>query len=68
MDRTKLEEGIRLFIEGFELDRTGGRFDGDDLDKTPARVAKAWREDLLVGYTLDPAEQVTWTAAPAAIF
>jgi len=54
-----------MFIEGLQLDRAGGRFDGDDLDKTPARVAKAWREDLLVGYTQDPGEQVTWTPAPA---
>ncbi|HET9553578.1 MAG TPA: GTP cyclohydrolase I [Anaeromyxobacteraceae bacterium] len=29
---------------------------GADLDGTPARVAEAWREDLLDGYRRDPAE------------
>jgi GTP cyclohydrolase I len=65
VNREKLEQGIRTFIEGMELDRAGGRFEGDDLDKTPARVAKAWREDLLIGYTQDPAQEVSWTRAPA---
>ena len=44
MDRDRMEQGIRLFLEG-----VGQRFEGDDLEKTPRRVAKAWAEDLLGG-------------------
>lgn len=54
-----MEEGIRLFLEGL-----GERFAGDDLLKTPARVAKAWTEDLVSGYALDPAAELTWVPAP----
>ena len=59
MDPKKMEEGIRRFLEGL-----GERFEGDDLEKTPLRVAKAWAEDLVSGYGLEPADEVTWTAAP----
>jgi GTP cyclohydrolase I len=59
MDATKMEAGIRLFLEGL-----GERFPGDDLEKTPARVARAWADDLVSGYATDPAAELTWTAAP----
>jgi GTP cyclohydrolase IA len=50
-----MEAGIRLFLEG-----VGERFEGDDLGATPGRVARAWRDDLLQGYGLDPAAELTW--------
>ena len=37
MNRARMEEGIRLFLEG-----VGERFPGDDLESTPTRVAQAW--------------------------
>ena len=40
MNRSRMEEGIRIFVEGI-----GERFDGDDLDRTPPRVAQAWHDD-----------------------
>jgi GTP cyclohydrolase I len=59
MDATKMEAGIRLFLEGL-----GRRFEGDDLEKTPRRVARAWSEDLVSGYGVDPAAELTYVAAP----
>jgi GTP cyclohydrolase I len=59
MDAAKMEAGIRLFLEGL-----GERFPGDDLDKTPARVARAWVDDLVSGYATDPAAELTSVAAP----
>jgi GTP cyclohydrolase I len=59
MDRAKMADGIRAFVEGI-----GERFPGDDLEATPDRVAKAWEEDLVSGYALDPEAELTWTAAP----
>ena len=56
MDVEKMAAGIRLFLEGLDQ-----RFEADDLDRTPARVARAWTEDLVSGYDLDPAAQLTWT-------
>lgn len=61
MDATKMEAGIRLFLEG-----VGERFAGDDLEATPARVAKAWVDDLVSGYATDPDAELTWVAAPEA--
>jgi len=55
MDRSKMETAVRSFLEGI-----GQRFDGDDLVATPARVARAWCEDLLAGYDLDPSAELTW--------
>jgi GTP cyclohydrolase I len=60
MDATKMEAGIRLFLEGL-----GERFAGDDLDKTPNRVAKAWVDDLVSGYQTDPVSELTFVPAPA---
>ena len=59
MDATKMEAGIRLFLEGL-----GERFAGDDLEKTPGRVARAWIDDLVSGYAVDPVAELTWVAAP----
>ena len=61
MDLSKLSEAVRLFLEGI-----GERFEGDDLERTPERVARAWGEDLLSGYAVDPAAELSWTAAPTA--
>jgi GTP cyclohydrolase I len=62
MDATKMEAGIRLFLEGL-----GQRIEGEDLAKTPRRVARAWSEDLVSGYAVDPAAELTYVAAPAGI-
>jgi len=59
MDRSKLEQGIRLFVEGI-----GERFDGDDLEATPQRVARAWAEELVSGYETDPDAVLSWSPAP----
>jgi GTP cyclohydrolase I len=56
MDRERMEQGIRLFLEGVDE-----RFEGDDLERTPRRVAKAWVEDLLGGYAVDPDAEMSWT-------
>lgn len=58
MDPRKMEAGVRLFLEGI-----GERFDGDALEATPERVARAWAEDLVSGYADDPADILTWSAA-----
>jgi len=60
MDQAKMEKGIRIFLEG--LDR---RFEGDDQGQTPARVARAWVQDLVCGYAVDPESVLTWTPTPA---
>ncbi len=59
MDAKMMESGIRLFLDGL-----GERFAGDDLERTPARVAKAWADDLVAGYALDPGSELTWVDAP----
>ena len=60
MDQAKMEKGIRVFLEG--LDRG---FEGDDQAATPSRVARAWAQELLSGYAVDPDGVLTWTEAPA---
>jgi GTP cyclohydrolase I len=61
MDRERMAEGIRRFLEG--LGREQG-FPGDDIERTPDRAAEAWCEDLVSGYALDPSKILTWTEAP----
>ncbi len=51
--------GIRTFLEGM-----GQGFPGDEQEKTPERVARAWVEDLVSGYALDPAALLTWGRVP----
>ncbi|MDH3627021.1 MAG: GTP cyclohydrolase I [Acidobacteriota bacterium] len=60
MDLKKMEEGIRMFLDGI-----GGGFEADDRERTPERVARAWRDDLVSGYDLDPGEELTWTPCAA---
>jgi GTP cyclohydrolase I len=56
MDVPKMEAAIRAFLDGLDE-----RFAGDDLERTPARVARAWSEDLVGGYAVDPVGDLTWT-------
>jgi GTP cyclohydrolase I len=56
MDRDKMERAIRSFLDGL-----GVAFDDADvLDATPGRVTRAWVEDLVSGYAVDPDSVVTW--------
>lgn len=50
MDQNKIEEGIRLLLEGIGEDP-----DREGLKKTPARVARMYAE-ICSGLTTDPAE------------
>lgn len=59
MDPNRMAEGIRLFLEGI-----GERFDGDDLDATPERVARAWADDLVGGYRSDANAELSWIPTP----
>ena len=45
LDRSKMERGIRLFLEGL-----GPVLPPDRLRQTPALVARAYSEELLAGY------------------
>ena len=40
---------------------------GGSLSGVPARVARAWRDELLSGYRQDPARLLAPIAAPARI-
>jgi len=48
--RRRMEGGIRDFLSS-----ALGRALRGDLKRTPGRVARAWRDDLLAGYREDPA-------------
>ena len=61
MDRAKMVRGIREFLEGLGVPR-----EADDIERTPDRVVRAWADDLVSGYAVDPAKQLTWSAAPDA--
>ncbi len=50
MNRRRMQKAVQHFLEAINK-----RFPGDDLKRTPARVAKAWHEELLDGYRCDPA-------------
>ena len=50
MDKAKIEQGVRLILEGVGEDP-----DRDGLVETPARVARMY-EEVLSGMTADPAE------------
>ncbi len=56
MDSAKLERGIRLFLEGL-----GPAAGSSELEGTPERVARAWIEDLVSGYAVDPERELGWT-------
>lgn len=66
MDRLKLESAVRAFLDGLALDPASHRFHGDELERTPDRVARAWCDDLLSGYAIDPLAELTSVAAPAS--
>jgi GTP cyclohydrolase I len=57
MDRSKLEQAVRLFLEGLGLD--GMR---RELARTPERVARAWAEEIVSGYAVDPDDVLTYSA------
>jgi GTP cyclohydrolase I len=59
MDRERMADGIRRFLAGL-----GHGFEGDDQERTPGRVARAWTEDLVAGYDRDPDGELTWMPAP----
>ena len=56
-------EGMRRAISLF-LRASGVPLGPSDRARTPRRVAEAWAEDLLGGYALDPASEMTWEPAP----
>ena len=58
-DRAALERAVRALLEasGAELDA--------ETEKTPERVAKAYLEDFLDGYALDPVEVLKSSLVPA---
>jgi GTP cyclohydrolase I len=41
----------------------GVRVEGEHVGRTPERVARAWAEELVAGYRIDPARELTWTTA-----
>lgn len=57
-----MEAGIRVFLEGL-----GERFPGDDLEATPERVARAWADDLVSGYSAHPDRALSFTTAPEGV-
>jgi GTP cyclohydrolase I len=59
MDRERMADGIRRFLDGL-----GHGFDGDDQARTPARVARAWTDELVAGYARDPDGELSWMPAP----
>ncbi len=54
MDTSKMEQGIRLFLEGMGQD-----LEDQHLKNTPARVVRAWREEFANGYELTPKDVLT---------
>ena len=55
MDKAKIEEGVRLILEGIGEDP-----DREGLQKTPARVARMY-EEVFAGMTEDPARHFETT-------
>ncbi|MEW5806504.1 MAG: GTP cyclohydrolase I [Acidobacteriota bacterium] len=49
MNKKKIHHAIKFFLKG-----VGERFPGDDLEKTPSRVTKAWFNEFLSGYRTNP--------------
>ena len=56
MDRSKLEQGVRIFLEGLGLD-----CEREDLARTPERVARAWSDEIVSGYSVDPDAVLTYS-------
>ena len=57
MSLEEMEQGIRMFLESADL------FDNinkeEHLKDTPERVARAWSETFLYGYSIDPVDLLT---------
>jgi GTP cyclohydrolase I len=51
MDRDRMSEAIRLFLEGM-----GVESEEETVRKTAERVTVAWADDLVSGYNVDPAD------------
>lgn len=56
MDQEKMKEGISAFLEGADVE-----LDDEDRMATAERVARAWANELLSGYSVDIGETLTWT-------
>jgi GTP cyclohydrolase I len=54
-----MEQGIRAFLAGM-----GEDVEAEDLTETPARVVRAWVDDLVAGYAEDPEQLLSWSPAP----
>ena len=50
MNTEKMEQGIKLFLEGMEVEDTNSQH----LVDTPNRIVRAWGESFLEGYSIDP--------------
>lgn len=58
MDRKQMEAAVKQFLDA--MGSGGVAFPGADVERTPARVAQAWCEDLVSGYALDADAQMSW--------
>lgn len=54
MDTSKMEQGVRLFLEGLGVDTSD-----QHLIRTPERVVRAWKEEFANGYALTPKDVLT---------
>ena len=61
-----MERAVRDFLDALEL-KDGGSGAAGETDATPERVARAWADDLLSGYSIDPTAEVTWSEAPEGV-
>ncbi len=50
MNIKKMTKGIRLFLEGMEVED----LEGQHLKDTPERIVRAWKDTFLAGYEQDP--------------
>jgi GTP cyclohydrolase I len=64
MDKDRIKDAVSLFLGGLDL----GLDDGA-VRKTADRVTKAWAEDLVSGYAIDPADVLsnTWAEGGSEI-
>jgi GTP cyclohydrolase I len=58
MNQDRIAEAVRMFLEAVEEPLSA-----EDTERTPARVARAWAEELLSGYAQDPSALLTWSKA-----
>lgn len=54
MDTTKMEQGIRMFLEGLGVD-----LEDQHIRNTPIRAVRAWKEEFANGYNLTPEDVLT---------